>query len=59
LWGDIGPVKEDAVFSLIDEFNQDDNPDKVMLGIGTYRAEQGVPYVFESVKKAEKMMVED
>ena len=30
-----------------------------MLGIGTYRAEQGVPYVFESVKKAEKKMAEN
>jgi len=35
------------------------DPNKVNLGIGAYRTEEGKPYILDVVKKAEKLMLED
>jgi aspartate/tyrosine/aromatic aminotransferase len=35
----------------------DKNPEKVNLGVGAYRTEEGKPYIFPVVKKAEEMIV--
>jgi len=40
-------------------YREDNNPKKVNLGVGAYRDEEGKPYVFPVIKKAEQMIMED
>lgn len=40
-------------------YQADTNPNKVNLGVGAYRDEEGKPFVFPVIKQAEKMIVED
>ena len=41
------------------KYMEDTNEKKVNLGVGAYRDEEGKPYVFPVIKKAEKMILED
>lgn len=52
-------VPTDIVFALKAEFDADTATDKVNLGIGAYRTDEGKPYVLPVVKKVEEMMVAD
>lgn len=58
LWGDMDTAKEDPVFGLKRVFMQDTNPNKVLLGVGTYVDEHGQPFVLPSVQMAEKIVTE-
>jgi len=49
----------DSVFGLNNEYNSDTHPDKVNLGIGAYRTNEGQPYVLPVVSKVESMMAGD
>jgi len=49
----------DAVFGLNAEYLADTSPDKVNLGIGAYRTNEGKPYVMPVVTKVEEMMAAD
>ena len=49
----------DAILNLTTGFANDKNPNKCNLGVGAYRDDNGKPYVFPSVRKAEKMICED
>ena len=49
----------DPILSLGVAFKADKDPSKVNLGIGAYRSEDGKPYVFPVVKKAQQMVVAD
>lgn len=40
-------------------YQQDPNPNKINLSIGTYRTEDNESYVFPTVRKAEKMVFDD
>lgn len=51
-------VPGDAILGLIEAFKNDDNPNKVDLGVGVYRDEQGVTPVMRAVKAAEKQLIE-
>lgn len=51
-------VPGDAILGLIEAFKSDDNPDKVDLGVGVYRDEQGITPVMRAVKAAEKQLIE-
>ncbi|XP_072292398.1 aspartate aminotransferase, cytoplasmic [Eucyclogobius newberryi] len=48
-----------AVFKLSQDFNNDQFPKKVNLGVGAYRTDEGLPWVLPVVKKVEKLIVED
>lgn len=52
-------VPGDAILGLIQEFKNDDNPNKVDLGVGVYRDENGITPVMRAVKAAEKQLIED
>lgn len=52
-----GPPIE--VFALNKAFLEDQSPQKVNLGVGAYRTEEGKPWVLPVVKKAEKAIVDD
>jgi len=49
----------DPILSLSVGYKNDKHPSKVNLGVGAYRCEQGKPYVFPVVRKAEEMIVSD
>ena len=49
----------DPILSLTAGFKVDKNPKKVNLGVGAYRDNNGKPYVFPVVRKAEMAIVAD
>lgn len=53
----IEPAPPVAVFKLTADFKADQNPNKVNLGVGAFRTEQGQPWVLPVVTKAEKAIV--
>lgn len=58
VWGKLDAATPDPVFGLIHFYLKDENPKKVLLGVGAYRDETGKPVVLESVKKAEKILLD-
>ncbi|MFP4501132.1 MAG: amino acid aminotransferase [Candidatus Hydrogenedentota bacterium] len=48
----------DAILGLTEAFNNDTNPDKINLGVGVYKDENGKTPVLASVKEAEKRLLE-
>lgn len=51
-------VPGDAILGLIEQFNEDPNPDKVDLGVGVYRDEHGQTPILRAVKAAEQQRVD-
>ena len=49
----------DPILSLTTGYKADKNPKKVNLGVGAYRDNDGKPYVFPVVRKAEQAIVAD
>ena len=49
----------DPILGLTTGFKNDKNPKKVNLGVGAYRDNDGKPYVFPVVRKAEAAIVAD
>ena len=43
---------------LTEAFNKDADPKKVSLGVGAYRGDDGKPFVLNTVRKAEKIVLE-
>jgi aspartate aminotransferase len=58
IWTPLKSSPPDPVFGLIHNFIADTNPKKVLLGVGIYKGEDGKPYVLDSVKKAERIMLD-
>lgn len=48
----------DALLALIKLHNADPREDKIDLGVGVYRTDTGATPVFESVKAAEKLLLD-
>ena len=46
------------LFQLGRDFLADENKNKISLGIGAYRTEEGTPWVLPVVKKAERILAE-
>lgn len=51
-------VPGDAILGLIQQFNNDSNPDKVDLGVGVYKDAQGNTPILRAVKAAEQQLVD-
>ncbi len=51
-------VPGDAILGLIQQFNNDSNPDKVDLGVGVYKDAQGNTPILRAVKAAEQKLVD-
>jgi aspartate/tyrosine/aromatic aminotransferase len=49
----------DAILRLIAEYKDDARPRKIDLGVGVYRNEKGETPILSSVKKAEKILLEE
>lgn len=52
-------VSPDAIFDLLKQYKADKNPNKVDLGIGAYRTNDGQPWVLPVVRKVDKMLAND
>ncbi len=52
------PRPVDAILGLIAEFNNDDRPQKVDLGVGVFRTPEGETPVLDAVKSAERRLLE-
>jgi len=52
-------VPGDAILGLIEAFKSDKNPNKVDLGVGVYRDEQGTTPIMRAVKEAEKLLIDN
>jgi len=50
----LSPKPADPILGLINAYNQDNNPNKVDLGVGVYKDEMGHTPILDCVKTAEK-----
>ncbi|MCR8922612.1 aromatic amino acid transaminase [Dasania sp. GY-MA-18] len=53
LFSRFSPTAEDPIFKLLGQFRADQNPQKIDLGIGVYRDENGGSPIFQAVKQSE------
>eukprot|EP00835_Amoeboradix_gromovi_P005399 NODE_503_length_7543_cov_0.274046.p2 type:complete len:183 gc:universal NODE_503_length_7543_cov_0.274046:359-907(+) len=49
----------DAFFELTDKYLKDSNEQKINVGVGVYRTNEGKPHVLSVVRKAEKIIMEN
>ncbi|TVY32539.1 Aspartate aminotransferase, mitochondrial [Lachnellula subtilissima] len=58
-WANVpqGPPKQDAILGITEAFKADSFKEKINLGVGAYRDDQGKPYVLPSVRTAEDKVV--
>ena len=53
---EMGPP--DPIIGLNEAFQKDDHPDKVIVGVGAYRDDEGKPYVLPCVREAERILMD-
>ena len=51
-WSKIKSIPKDPILGVNEEFTKDTFPQKVNLLIGTYKDDQGKPYVLKCIQKA-------
>ncbi|EKV10048.1 Aspartate aminotransferase [Penicillium digitatum] len=56
---DVSPVPPDEIFALNGAYAVDPHPQKVSLGVGVYRTDDGKPWPLPVVQKAERELVVD
>jgi aspartate aminotransferase len=57
-WSKVEKGPEDPILGVTVAFNKDSNSNKMNLGVGAYRGDDGKPYVLESVRTAEKKILD-
>eukprot|EP00316_Scyphosphaera_apsteinii_P012464 CAMPEP_0119315378 /NCGR_PEP_ID=MMETSP1333-20130426/35607_1 /TAXON_ID=418940 /ORGANISM="Scyphosphaera apsteinii, Strain RCC1455" /LENGTH=424 /DNA_ID=CAMNT_0007320719 /DNA_START=30 /DNA_END=1304 /DNA_ORIENTATION=- len=57
MWAAVPAGPPDPILGLVEAFKEDPHPDKVVLAAGTYRTDEGTPWVLPSVKEAEARIV--
>lgn len=57
-WSHVEKGPEDPILGVTVAFGKDTNPNKMNLGVGAYRDDQGKPFVLDCVRKAEKKILE-
>jgi len=57
-WKDFEMAPYDPIIGLTEQFQKDDYPQKVIVGVGAYRDDNGKPYVLPCVREAEKILME-
>lgn len=53
-WAHVEMGPPDAILGVTEAFKRDQNPNKINLGVGAYRDDNGKPFVLPSVRKAEE-----
>lgn len=56
-WSAVPAGPPDPILGVTEAFKADKDPRKINLGVGAYRDEHGKPYVLNSVKKAEEIVI--
>ena len=59
MWKSISAAAPDSIFGLTEAFKQDSNPNKVNLGAGVYKDNHGVTPILDSVKEAERRLLDE
>ncbi|KAJ3695732.1 hypothetical protein LUZ60_001109 [Juncus effusus] len=59
VFASVAQAPEDPILGVTVAYNKDPSPNKVNLGVGAYRTEEGKPLVLNVVRKAEQMLVND
>ena len=54
----ISKLPADPILGLGQDFQKDQNPDKINLGIGVYQNAQGLTPIFTAVKRAEQQLID-
>ncbi|CAO3608384.1 unnamed protein product [Mucor hiemalis] len=57
-WNAVPQGPPDAILGVSEAFKKDTSPKKMNLGVGAYRDDGGKPFVLNSVKKAERIMID-
>jgi len=57
-WAHVQQGPPDAILGITEAFKKDKHPEKINLGVGAYRDDQGKPYVLPSVQSAEAKVVQ-
>ncbi|KPJ07552.1 Aspartate aminotransferase, mitochondrial [Papilio machaon] len=55
-WNNVEMGPPDVILGITEAYKRDDNPNKVNLGVGAYRDDEGKPFVLPSVRKAEEII---
>ncbi|KAL0306786.1 UNVERIFIED_CONTAM: Aspartate aminotransferase, mitochondrial [Sesamum radiatum] len=53
-WRHVEPAPKDPILGVTEAFLADPSPDKVNVGVGAYRDDNGKPVVLECVREAER-----
>ncbi|KAJ7981590.1 Aspartate aminotransferase [Quillaja saponaria] len=53
-WRNVEPAPKDPILGVTEAFLADPSPDKVNVGVGAYRDDNGKPVVLQCVREAEK-----
>nr|GMC72721.1 aspartate aminotransferase, mitochondrial [Ipomoea batatas] len=53
-WRSVEPAPKDPILGVTEAFLADPSPDKVNVGVGAYRDDNGKPVVLECVREAER-----
>ncbi|VDP25850.1 unnamed protein product [Schistosoma margrebowiei] len=56
-WNHVKLGPPDAILGITEAYNRDTNPQKINLGAGAYRDDNGRPFVLPSVKEAESLLL--
>nr|CAX69569.1 glutamate oxaloacetate transaminase 2 [Schistosoma japonicum] len=56
-WNHVKLGPPDAILGITEAYNRDTNPQKINLGAGAYRDDNGKPFVLPSVKEAESLLL--
>jgi aspartate/tyrosine/aromatic aminotransferase len=57
MWKNVQPAPPDSILGLTEQFKKDQNPEKVNLGVGVYKDNNGNTPILGAVQKAEQMLL--
>jgi aspartate/tyrosine/aromatic aminotransferase len=57
MWKNINAAPEDSILGLTEAFRQEANPQKVNLGVGVYKDDDGLTPILQCVKAAEEILL--
>ncbi len=58
LWSHLKPRPADPILGIVEDFKKCPHPNKVNLSAGTYKDNDGKPYILKCVKTAQKLVLE-
>jgi aspartate aminotransferase len=58
IWGHLKPRPADPILGIVEEFKKDKDAGKVNLSAGTYKDNEGKPYILNCVKAAQKLVLD-